>query len=404
MVILLFLIMVVNTLFPIINNNKALVVVPVADLLLEPYGQTMDEESVINSYKRLACGDQCCDRAYQLLFQEIVTLEEQVGIEVKIRVPHIIYYDSKRKCYDNTYWTLASNLVPLKKLEKKIELSLLPKPICWSRQDLSSCNSGIVTLIMPFNDPVTKKIYSAGTRFVTVSELGEYFKVWIFDVETRSVKSSLISKQISKTFENKVLRERIDDYVALLKKWTALGEGFIPYVFSGSSFTNLTNIDEFESRQDEQGCAFYWRDEYGKQPYAGFDCSCIISRVAQICGMAYFYKDSQTLVRNLEPIGTDDAIKNGDIIWFPGHVMIVSDVENNKLIESRGYAAGFGKTHEVALSKAFAEISNYAQLKKAHLYKHNLKLLARDGSLRYVLEDFKILKFESYTKFCLKAK
>ena len=61
-----------------------------------------------------------------------------------------------------------------------------------------------------------------------------------------------------------------------------------------------------------------------------------------------------------------------------------------------------GKTHEIELNKAFKDIHNYDQLKKAHLNKHVIKLLARDGSLRYVIGNFKVLKFESYAKFLLK--
>lgn len=401
---MIFFVLFVSLIMPIISSDyNAVVSVAVADLVAQPYSKTLKDTDVLNSYKRLACGDTACERAYQLLFHEIVSVEDQLGIEVKVRVPHIIYYDSKRDCYDNCYWTLASNLMPISDLQnKKIDIGKLPSPISWNRLDLSYCSSNVVTLTMPFNDSETKNIYSAGTRFVINCELDDFWKVWIFDAKGFVMKSALIPKQICKVFENKAIRDRVLDYINLLRKWTKLNEGFIPYVFSGSSFTSLTNVDEFKSREDEQGCAFYWREEFTNRPYSGFDCSCIISRASQMCGLAYFYKDSQTLVRNLEPIQEDDTVQEGDIIWFPGHVMIVSDVRNNMLIESRGYASGFGKTHEIELSKAFTDIETYEQLKEAHLNKHQLKLLARDGSLRYVIEDFKILKFASYSKFFIK--
>ena len=48
------------------------------------------------------------------------------------------------------------------------------------------------------------------------------------------------------------------------------------------------------------------------------------------------------MVKILPEVGPDQKIKVGDLIYFPGHVMIVSDLAKNLFIESAGYSVGFG--------------------------------------------------------------
>ena len=48
-----------------------------------------------------------------------------------------------------------------------------------------------------------------------------------------------------------------------------------------------------------------------------------------------------------------EALEEGDLIWYNGHVMIVSDIKKNRLLRHAGYESGWGKVHEIALDKVF---------------------------------------------------
>ena len=384
-----------------LGGQKVIVKVPVLDLVKKPFGLKFSQDEIEEKYANLSFGDECCQREYQLLFNEKVSIEQELGKEVKVKVPSILFFDPEAEKYSNEYWALKENFISLESLELDgVDLSKFPNQVYWNRTDLSFCSKDSLSLTMPFEH--SGLIYSAGTRFHISKSFVDGYKVYFFNFYAKQFEEVFVPKEMGMPFDaGKTLDERISDFVNLIRRWTKLNEGFIPYVYAGSSFTTIYKVDEYKKTEDGS-CAFYWRQEFSEYPYTGFDCSCIISRVAQMCGMAYFYKDSLTLSKNLKPLEKDEPIEPGDIIWFPGHVMIVSDVKNNLLLESRGYAAGFGKTHEISLSKAFAEIENYDQLIDAHLNKHSLKLLARDGSLRSVLEEFKIFKFKSFTQFNLK--
>src|SRR3990167_7412013 len=192
--------------------------------------------------------------------------------------------------------------------------------------------------------------------------------------------------------EEKNINIRIKDFVKLLKSWANLDSGFIPYLYSGSSFIYAYHRDEILQRYSDNT---FYRDELDVYPYTGFDCSCIISRATQICNLPYFYKDSITLERNLEQLNKFEELSEGDVIWFPGHVLIVSDLKNNLVIEARGYTSGYGLIHECHISKMFENINSFKELFELKTNHKKLKLLAKDGTLRYIIEEFKILSLKS---------
>ncbi len=71
----------------------------------------------------------------------------------------------------------------------------------------------------------------------------------------------------------------------------------------------------------------YERTECTQHPMSGFDCAGIISRAAQMCGIPYYFKNTYTLAHYLKSLSIDTHLQEGDLIWIPGHVMIVSDLK-----------------------------------------------------------------------------
>jgi cell wall-associated NlpC family hydrolase len=129
-------------------------------------------------------------------------------------------------------------------------------------------------------------------------------------------------------------------YVDSIRQWVETAEKPIPYVWGGSSFTNAPK---------------------GSGPHAGCDCSSLIMRAAQLFSIPYFYKQS-SLVQRLDDVPVGDMPEPGDILWMPGHVMVVGDVKNNTVIEASGYNSGYGNVHELPLEQRFHGIRTYEDL------------------------------------------
>jgi hypothetical protein len=114
-----------------------------------------------------------------------------------------------------------------------------------------------------------------------------------------------------------------------------------------------------------------------------------------LAGIPYFYKNSLTIAKHLAPLNKKETISEGDIIWLPGHVMVVSSLKDNLLVEARHYSHGYGKVHEIPLSHQFKNINSYEQLAAHFFNKKPLQRLDKSGKVVQVLPDFKILKLAS---------
>jgi len=132
-----------------------------------------------------------------------------------------------------------------------------------------------------------------------------------------------------------------------------------------------------------------------ESPKTGLDCSGMIARAAQICGIPYFYKNTTIIERFLTPLAKGNKPIPGDIIWIPGHVMVVADFINNTLIEVRGYKHGYSKIHEIPLNEEFKGINTYHDLTNAY---HNNKAIIRldsSGNERETITSLKLLQLTS---------
>ncbi len=176
---------------------------------------------------------------------------------------------------------------------------------------------------------------------------------------------------------------------------------FIPYVWGGCSYTTLCTDPYFQlktvrskHRPHAKPRRYFEYPTCHTQPYNGFDCAGLILRAAQASGIPYFYKNTFTILQNLEPLQPEDQIANGDLIWLPAHIMIISDVEQNLCIEARHYAQGYGKVHETPIHKVFKDINNYQDLRAAHFSQNLIDRLNRHQKSAQKVK-IKILKLKT---------
>ncbi|MDP3889479.1 MAG: hypothetical protein Q8Q25_02990 [bacterium] len=390
----------------IVSVQRAVTIVPVADLVGKSQYALYPHKKASQLYRSFPEFDSAftCPRLHQLLFNEIVEILEERGGEVKVQIPNLFHYiNTDLQTKRNEFWMEKRHLVVLDTLLKKngTTANIFPAPIDFKQQAISSHNKNTVTLVMPFHDPVINQTFSAGTRFVrTENQTDSGVEVFIFDVRTYQVKKSLIPKSLCFIESGQTKQERIQAFLSVLKRWAHLPDGFISYVWGGCSFT-LPEKTEFKqytkTKNNKITTVFtYKNDKHSLK--TGLDCSGLITRAAQICGIPYFFKNSTTIAQSLTPLSPDERMSNGDIIWFKGHVFIASNIKQNLLIEARGYQGGYGKIHEIGLHNLFKEINTYQELMKAMHTKQKLTIVDKNGQKTAKVDQIKILKLASIWK------
>ncbi len=383
-------------------DDLAWVIVPIADATIRPLQLLDFAKTAKEHYSQLPFsreqGEYSCLRSHQLLFNELVKIKKDLKDEVEVEIFNVFYQEANNKRF-RTFWLLKNNVKPLKELvASNKDISTIPHPYT---RDREKSLKRILTLSWPWQDPVTKKSYSAGTRFVRASKLDtkEAYAISILDPSDFSVKLTAIPRY------NAVVDYPLDNescmslFVNLLKKW-ANQPSLIPYVWGGCSFMCTYSDNNFSLVGAERfgKKVSYWTRPYLQAPVSGLECSALIFRVAQIYGMPYFYKNTTTIMHNLKALSAADMLCQGDIIWYPGHVLIVSDLEHNKVIESVGYLTGFGIVHEKPLELIFKGIVSYQDLLNAYRSHRSLKRLDITGKVIRSIENFLLLNMRSIWK------
>jgi len=387
----------------VIRTEPALVITPVADLIGRPVKQS--DMFVNYSNIPLASGafqrGQLCPRVHQLIFNEIVDMSKKQCDEARINISSVYYLARNNANPQTAYWTALKNLIPLKTLkEKKVDLSKIPKPIEFWSNGSALYQKNTITLILPWTDRYSQQTFSAGTRFVLSKsdENRKNYSIYIFDPKIMNYRITQIPKKLAlKNDKHRSNTKKTCLFVRLLRIWAHYDNGFIPYVWGGCSFTT-TSKHPFEKKEyGEKGPGTYYfeRPDIKCNPCIGLDCSGMVARAAQICGIPYFFKNSTTLASQMTPLKSKDTLQEGDLLWIPGHVMVIADTSKNTLIEARGYGSGYGRVHEIQLNKMFRNINTYGDLLKAYFAGKPLVLMNSKQENRSTLSDYKILKLAS---------
>lgn len=374
-------------------DTLAVVRVPVADMLSKP-AEFYTRGTVKDFYNKLplSCESDraACARVHQCLMNELLFETEYHSGECLGHLPDAYYgFDDRTQQPYTSYYTLTSNTVSLKVLkENGVNLSAIPSPLC-----LTESSSSILTLTMPWYETVSKITYSAGTRFVRLPELDteDTYGVELVDYDRLETIKRAIPKELCIIDAIRSPSQKRDLFLTILKRWVSDAKGVIPYVLGGSSFIHAYDKTAPFWLDEANPPRKVWMRVDTTYPHTGFDCSELVWRAARMAGIPYFYKNTAMLARFLEPAQTGDTILDGDLIWVPGHVMIISDIAHNELIESYGYLRGYGKVHSISLEKKFKNIATYADLMRAYLHKSGLTFLSKSGE-EIAFAEFKIFK------------
>lgn len=382
------------------DRVKAVVIVPVADLsgrpLLNYSPKKVDEHYDEFSYAPDK-GVGPCFRMHQAKFNELVTISSDLSKEEVCCEFENLFFLNKQGKKEKSCWMLRKYLMPVAELEAKIKELHIPPPVMMGAFP-ESYNKNILTLIEPWEDETTKRIFSTGTRFVRSpkDDKENLYAVYILDPESLTETVALVPAQSALIDYPTNSTQARALMIIMLRKWAYPSKGITPYVFGGCSMTTPMEAQGFYRRKHVGAgkTATSWqRTGSVKKPLSGFDCSNMLLCAAQIAGLPYYYKNTHALARHLKPLEATDILEEGDLIWYLGHVMVVSDCKKNLLIEAAGYEFGYGKVQELPLEKVFQGIKTYKELCNAfHSRRFLRRLNSRGRPVRsiYQLQIFKL--------------
>jgi len=384
----------------------AVCIKPVADLVGQPMSTIAPHESTQQIYDNMPCspeeGRWASPRIHQLLLHEIVELvddgvQDSKDGEVWIEIQNAFFHNHEHPFPHDKYaryWTLKSNIITFTQMQEMgINTTLLPQPIAYKHHNIVEANQNVVTLSKPL--VLAEQLLSVGTRFVCQQEEAAYYQCWMFNSTTQQMSLVAIAKDVAIKQPHSI-DAAIEQFVQILKQWSSGGSAsVIPFVWGGCSAREFCSVADytFERRQQEGVQIVYFTRPLTHKPYAGFDSSGLLLRAAQICGIPYYFKNSSTASSYLRPLHAYEELENGDIIWLPVGLLVVSDCSNNNVITSQGYRYGNGYVQEIALADLFT-IETIQDL--IYAYRNNLPLVRKlaDGSTQ-TYHQFKLLKLRS---------
>lgn len=365
---------------------------PVVDFFIESASRIQPQRAARETYTSTAIAPykndySLCYRCHQGLFNECYTLLSRTTDEIELNTQMLFYGVhplTEQKL--STFWTLARNGQTLQELKKQgIDITAIPYP------KRSSKN---LILIFPWHNDTTHTTFSAGTRFVRASSYDNESQCAIrcIDFKQKTTSILFIPRALCRIEEQQSFIQKRKNFIDLLTQWTDQSSGIIPYVWGGSSFTNY--YENIPATLNKNNGRFSWSRPEKYTPHRGFDCSELIYRAAHIAGITYPYKTTGVAQQFLPPFTPADTLEEGDLFWIPGHIMVISSLKNNELIEACGYKSGYGKVQRIPLARRFAGIKSYDDLLKAYFAKQPLKILNKAGEVMETYKEFKILKLK----------
>jgi len=369
-------------------ETLAVIRVPVADMLMRP-ASALKVESLVEYYGNLPIAYEGTglpsNRVHQMVMNEVLMNVSKEALETHGELPNAIYgIDESTGHALNEYWTMNNNIILLSELKKMgLSLDLLPRPM-W----LPINDDSVLTLKLPWFDVHNQLQHSLGARFVRNPKLDNerYYAVRYIDFRKMAPINAMIPKDRAIIEMPKYQDGPRKRFMALIRLWANKKRtGLIPYVLGGSSFLGgypdecgalLEDILVAQTRMS------IWTRSKKTSTESGLDCSELIWRAAQMVGISFYYKNTAMMKKHLSPIGVNEQIHEGDILWVPGHVAIIDDLKNGSIIEASGYANGYGDVHRVSLNErlGFKSLSELLTAYKAGRLVHFLPLAGSPNS------------------------
>jgi hypothetical protein len=354
---------------------------PVADLV----GKPLAESNEIYKKLPLFADTNQTPRIHQALFNEVVKIVDETRCEYCIEISNAYFVTDKNKSPQTRYWTSKKNCTILDDAMK----TCIPAPISYKKSFPK--NRPTLVLIKPWHDARTGNSYSVGTRFIYCPKASddEIKTIMLYDfIKKKSTLCGIHHSECRIEVEPRSPNAARTDMICMIREWIgAHYQPVVPYVWGGCSYVYRYHGTFKQKRNTEY---MYRRTHH--TPHTGFDCSCLILRAAQCMELPFFCKNSYTASQKLKEVHTYHDIEVGDIIWIPGHVMLIADLECNTIIEARGYPHGYGKLQETPIAEQFEGIKTIKQLVEHLNAKKSLKRLNKKGTVVTTIPHYKILK------------
>jgi hypothetical protein len=322
-------------------------------------------------------------RIHQILFNDVVKVVELKDTQARIELPGVLYETTQAATPQVTAWVAAENLMCFSPHSTKLQQ--FPAPLSTDKEQFLKAITNTVVLTWPLYDPVTKLTFSIGTRFVHVATNADSYEVRCFNPTNRQMTTITVPKQIAYLFHPKSPQAQRELFLQLVTSWAHPKQGIIQYVHGGTSATEFITSKNFHSSTFDNYAGYDWNND---RPRTGIDCSGLIVRAAQIAGIPFFYKNSITMARRLKETKNPEP---GDIIWIPGHVMVISKLDPALIVEARGYPSGYGLVQEIALPEMFRGVATFKQLIEGIPAKKPIERLQKDGSVSEIITEYKVL-------------
>ncbi len=383
---------------------KAVVIVPVADAVWRPFYR-YGARNIPRQYERLPFspekpGLSCC-RIHQVKKNEIVIILSIVGDEAECKTDSFYYCECSGGKRKNTFWMLKKYLVPLEDLSKK---GIHLPPVIDMHRISAEYNRAVLTLLAPWDDSITKQLYSVGTRFLRCRkrDTAKSFAVYVVTDDLQE-KISFVPKEAAQIIYPQKHPASRDQFLKLMRSWASADNSdsqlsIIPYVFGGCSFRGRTPAKGFyqvKGLQCGKSSIFWQRTGSYEPPLDGFDCSSMILCAAHIVGMPYYCKNTYALLSCLKELKVGEELEAGDLVWYQGHVLVVSDLKQDLLIEAVGYDKGYGEVHEIMIDRVFKGIKSFAELIKVSHEGTSVRRLTKKGRALLPPLQIKLLKLRS---------
>lgn len=305
-----------------------------------------------------------CVRAHQGLLSEVCTCvavrdRGENGDELQVRFDSIIYgFDRETEAPLGNFWMKKAQALLYDELpEHKAEAV----PV-----SVGVCDESVVTLIHPW------KQFSLGTRFKRAEyfDTNNAYAILVPNYDAQSTLIDFVSHRDAWVNNYRTPQEARAKFVWLLNDAvdSAAEEGedqVMAYGWGCSSRRRTYTQGEFELKDGA-----WYRPDNG-ECHSGYDCSGLAMRLAQIAGVMselgdtdiiFPWKTTGAMKKGMAPVESLDALRAGDFIWIPGHVMIISNKSKCEVIEARGYASGWGCVHRTTLSDLFDGIETWEDL------------------------------------------
>ena len=356
------------------KSYKAIVAVPVADILSVPFKNNIrpQYDSIApDYYERISD----CPRIHQAIFNEIIDVLGKSNGQVRIATPNVFLF-ARGKKYAASGWTLEENIVPLKSIDTK----KLPNQIRYKKGNISRKKNEIV-LALPFFDEIHNQLLSAGTRLIfdTKKSTPESFAAYILNPNSLDFDIVMIPKTSCIHKVPSSNKTRTQKFIQLLRRWSDLDPP-TEYVWGGASIGSTRKYKNYLQRS---------------LPQRGIDCSSLIFRAAQAYDIPLFCKNSTTLKKRLKKITKRTGIRDGDLFYINGHIMVLADKKNGTIIEARTEKHGYDRLHEMPLQEQFPAIKTYRDLEKALFRKKRLVRLDKNQKVINTYKNFQILQLRS---------